>query len=71
MPARVEGGLVPDAGGAAGGVSERTAGEWVRRYRAEGELGLVDRSSAPEHVSGRTDEARVELSDAQAAADDR
>jgi len=56
---------------AAGGISERTAGEWVRRYRAEGELGLVDRSSAPEHVSGRTDEARVELSDAQAAADDR
>jgi transposase InsO family protein len=45
----------------AAGVSERTACKWVGRYRAEGELGLVDRSSAPAHVPGRTDEERVEL----------
>jgi transposase InsO family protein len=45
----------------AAGVSERTAGVWVRRYRAEGELGLLDRSSAPHRVPGRTDEARVEV----------
>jgi transposase InsO family protein len=45
----------------AAGVSERTAGKWVGRYRAEGEAGLVDRSSAPDRVPGRTDEARVEL----------
>jgi transposase InsO family protein len=45
----------------AAGVSERTAGVWVGRYRAEGELGLLDRSSAPHRVPGRTDEARVEL----------
>jgi transposase InsO family protein len=45
----------------AAGVSERTAGKWVARYRAEGEAGLVDRSSAPARVPGRTDEARVEL----------
>ncbi|HEU4975861.1 MAG TPA: leucine zipper domain-containing protein, partial [Baekduia sp.] len=32
---------------AAAEVSERRAGEWVRRFRAEGELGLLDRSSAP------------------------
>ena len=31
----------------AAGVSARTAGKWVRRYRAEGEAGLLDRSSAP------------------------
>ena len=45
----------------AAGVSERTAGVWVRRYQAEGELGLLDRSSAPHRVPGRTDEQRVEL----------
>jgi transposase InsO family protein len=45
----------------AAGVSERTASKWAGRYRAEGELGLVDRSSAPARVPGRTDEARVEL----------
>jgi transposase InsO family protein len=44
----------------AAGVSERTAGKWVRRYRLEGEAGLWDRSSAPHSVPGRTSEARVE-----------
>jgi transposase InsO family protein len=43
----------------AAGVSTRTASKWVARYRAEGELGLVDRSSAPHRVPGRTPEARV------------
>ena len=28
-------------------VSERTCSKWVRRYRAEGQAGLLDRSSAP------------------------
>jgi transposase InsO family protein len=41
-------------------VSERTAGKWVRRYRAEGERGLFDRSSAPHRVANRTPELRVE-----------
>lgn len=45
----------------AAGVSERTASKWVCRYRDEGEAGLLDRSSAPARVPGRTDEARVEL----------
>ncbi len=31
----------------AAGVSERTAAKWIARWRAEGEAGLVDRSSAP------------------------
>ncbi len=31
----------------AAGVSERSARKWVARFRAEGEAGLVDRSSAP------------------------
>ena len=45
---------------AAAEVSERRAGEWVRRFRSEGELGLLDRSSAPEHVANRTAEDRVQ-----------
>ena len=44
----------------AAGVSVRTAGKWVRRYRAEGEAGLLDRSSAPRHVHNVTPPERVE-----------
>jgi len=44
----------------AAGVSERTAGKWVRRYRAEGEPGLLDRSSAPAAVHNATAEDRVQ-----------
>src|SRR3954447_18651361 len=40
-------------------VSTRTVSKWVARYRAEGEDGLVDRSSAPHRVR-RTDAGRVE-----------
>ena len=43
----------------AAGVSERTCSKWVSRYRAEGETGLSDRSSAPATVANRTDERRV------------
>jgi transposase InsO family protein len=45
---------------AAAEVSERRAGEWVRRFRAEGEAGLLDRSSAPTTVHNRTAEERVQ-----------
>jgi transposase InsO family protein len=38
----------------AAGVSERTAGKWLARFRSEGEPGLGDRSSAPHHVPHRT-----------------
>jgi transposase InsO family protein len=41
-------------------VSDRTAAKWVARYRAEGETGLLDRSSAPAVVANRTDERRIE-----------
>jgi transposase InsO family protein len=40
--------------------SERTAGKWSRRQRAEGESGLRDRSSAPHRVHNRTPDDRVE-----------
>jgi transposase InsO family protein len=44
----------------AAGVSVRCARKWVRRYREEGELGLLDRSSAPKRVANRTPPRRVE-----------
>ena len=45
---------------AAAEVSERCARKWVSRYRAEGELGLRDRSSAPSSIPHRTSEERVQ-----------
>jgi transposase InsO family protein len=45
---------------AAAEVSQRCARKWVRRYRAEGELGLLDRSSAPLSIPNRTTEERVQ-----------
>ncbi len=41
-------------------VSEPTARKWVRRFVAEGEAGLLDRSSAPARVANRTAADRVE-----------
>ena len=46
---------------AAAGVSDRTCSKWVARYRAEGEAGLRDRSSAPRRVHNRTDPKAEEL----------
>src|SRR6201997_5312296 len=43
----------------AAGVSVRCARKWVGRYRAEGESGLLDRSSAPKRVANRTAADRV------------
>jgi transposase InsO family protein len=40
-------------------VSVRCAHKWVGRYRVEGELGLLDRSSAPNAIPHRTSEERV------------
>src|SRR2546427_5523404 len=45
----------------AAGVSVRCARKWVGRYRAGGEQGLVDRSSAPQRVANRTAGERVEV----------
>jgi transposase InsO family protein len=44
----------------AAGVSERTCSKWVARYRAEGEAGLLDRSSEPRSVPHRTPPELVE-----------
>jgi transposase InsO family protein len=42
-------------------VSVRTISKWRRRYRLEGEPGLVDRSSAPRSVPRRTSLERVQV----------
>jgi transposase InsO family protein len=43
----------------AAGVAERTVWRWLARYRAEGEAGLSDRSSAPGSIPHRTPAERV------------
>jgi transposase InsO family protein len=43
----------------AAGVSVRCARKWVSRFRADGERGLLDRSSAPRRVANRTPSDRV------------
>src|SRR5204863_2701426 len=45
----------------AAGVSERTAYRWFARWRAEGEAGLQDRSSAPHVIPHRTPVERVRV----------
>ena len=55
----VEQGWTLTKAAAAAEVSVRCARKWVGRYRAEGELGLLDRSSAPSRVANRTCEDRV------------
>ena len=45
---------------AAAEASVRCARKWVGRYRADGELGLLDRPSTPATVANRTCERRVE-----------
>jgi transposase InsO family protein len=45
---------------AAAEVSMRCARKWVGRYRADGEFGLLDRSSAPLSIPHRTDERRTD-----------
>jgi transposase InsO family protein len=43
----------------AAGVSERTARKWLSRFQAEGELGLLDRSSRPWRSPERIPDERV------------
>lgn len=56
---RLEQGWTLTRAAEAAGVSVRTISKWRRRYRLEGEQGLVDRSSAPRSVPHRTPEERV------------
>jgi transposase len=42
-------------------MSVRTVSKWLRRYRAAGAAGLLDRPSAPGSVPRRTPEERVAI----------
>jgi len=46
------------------GISERSARKWLGRWRAEGEAGLLDRSSAPKRVPSRLSADRLETIEA-------
>ena len=56
----VEQGLTRKAAAAAFRVSEKTAGKWVRRYRAAGVAELQDRSSRPHRSPRRTSSSLLE-----------
>jgi transposase InsO family protein len=56
----IEGERTLSEAAAAAEVSVRCARKWVGRYRSEGELGLLDRSSAPHQIPHRTGEQRVQ-----------
>src|SRR5213080_3584713 len=57
----VEQGWSARSAAAAAETSPRTCGKWVSRYRAQGECGLLDRSSAPREIPHRTDPEREQL----------
>jgi transposase InsO family protein len=57
----VEQGWSVRAAAAAAETSYKTCGRWVSRYRAEGECGLLDRSSAPREIPHRTSPEREQL----------
>src|SRR3954451_11536917 len=56
----VDDGLTVAAAAERFGVSAKTAGKWCRRFVAEGELGLRDRSCAPHRSPNQTPTDRVE-----------
>jgi transposase InsO family protein len=56
----LERGWTKKAAAEAAGVSEPTVAKWVRRFREEGDRGLLDRSSAPKRIANRTPDDRVE-----------
>jgi transposase InsO family protein len=57
---RVGDGWTLAAAAEAAGVSVRTLSKWLRRFRDEGEQGLLDRSSVPHSSPYRTAEERVQ-----------
>ncbi len=60
LVARIECGWSVRRAAAAAGVSERTAAKWRARWRAEGDSGLLDRSSRPSRQPRLTPADRVE-----------
>ena len=61
---RLQGGWSLRSAAEAAGVSERTAAKWLARWLAEGEAGLLDRSSAPRRSPSRLAADRLEAIEA-------
>jgi transposase InsO family protein len=61
---RLEGGWSLTVAAEAAGVSGRTAAKWLARWRAEGDAGLEDRSSAPRRIPSRLPADRLEAIEA-------
>lgn len=59
-----EEGWSPVAAAEAAGIGERSAYRWLKRFRDEGERGLLDRCSAPKRVPHKTPAGRVEAIEA-------
>ena len=57
---RIQHGLRVEEAAQAAGVSVRTAYKWLRRFREEGEAGLMDRSSRPQRCPHATPDTVVE-----------
>lgn len=57
---RVEAGWSVMEAAEAAGITDRTARRWLARWRAEGETGLLDRSSAPRSIPHKTPANRVQ-----------
>jgi transposase len=57
---QVAGGQTPQAVSAAVGVCPRTVRKWIGRHRAEGAVGLADRSSRPKRLYRPTPQPIVE-----------
>jgi transposase InsO family protein len=57
----VEQGWTVKAAAEAAETSSRTCGKWVSRYRADGECGLLDRSSAAHEIPHRTSAEREQV----------
>jgi transposase InsO family protein len=51
---RIEAGWSVMEAAEAAGITDRTARRWLRRWRAEGPAGLLDRSSAPKRIPHKT-----------------
>src|SRR3954454_19339118 len=56
---RIEDGWSLMEAAAAAGISDRSARRWMKRWREEGEPGLLDRSSAPHRIPHKTPPERV------------
>jgi transposase InsO family protein len=57
---RVEAGWSVMEAAEAAGISDRSARRWLKRWREEGAVGLLDRSSAPRRIPHKTPAERVE-----------